>query len=62
MYNIEIFVEASLEDKPMKIACDLCGQLVEDSLLQIVEEGAEILYACPECYVQSMEGPPEEQA
>jgi hypothetical protein len=36
--------------------------MVEDSLLQIVEKGNEILYACPECYVQSMEDSPDEQA
>ena len=45
----------------MKIACDLCGKAVEDSLLQIVEEGNQILYACPECYVARQEHPPEEQ-
>ncbi len=46
----------------MKIACDLCDQLVEDSLLQIVEKGNQILYVCPECYVQTMENSPDEQA
>lgn len=46
----------------MKIACDLCGASVEDSLLQIVEQGSDILYVCPECFVQTQEEPPEEQA
>ena len=46
----------------MKVACDLCGQIVEDSLLQIVEKRNEILYACPECYVQSMEDSPDEHS
>ncbi len=46
----------------MKIACDLCHQAVEDSLLQIWEKGNDILYVCPECYLQVMEGPPDEQA
>lgn len=46
----------------MKIACDLCATSVEDSLLQIVEQGGQILYVCPECYVQTMGEPPEEQA
>ena len=45
----------------MKIACDVCQQLYEDSLLQIVEEGGEILYVCPECYLHTQEEPPEEQ-
>ncbi len=45
----------------MKIACDLCGRAVDDSLLQIVEEGNDILYACPECYLASQGEPPEEQ-
>lgn len=46
----------------MKIPCDLCQQLVEDALLQILEQGNEILYVCPECYVHAVGGPPEEQA
>ncbi len=46
----------------MKIACDLCNQSVEDSLLQILERGNEILYVCPECFVQTMEESPDEQA
>ncbi|MBI3318801.1 MAG: hypothetical protein HYZ90_06665 [Candidatus Omnitrophica bacterium] len=45
----------------MKIACDLCQQMVDDSLLQILEEANDILYVCPECYLFKMEGPPEEQ-
>ncbi len=45
----------------MKIACDLCGQSVEDDLLQIFEQGSDILYVCPECYVHHLEEPPEEQ-
>ena len=46
----------------MKIACDLCGQAFEDSLLQIVEERGQILYACPECFLEKRGHPPEEQA
>lgn len=46
----------------MKISCDVCKTSVEDSLLQIVEKDNEILYVCPECYVQMMGHPPEEQA
>ena len=46
----------------MKIPCDLCGKTVEDSLLQIVEDGGQILYACPECYLARQGEPPEEQA
>ena len=46
----------------MKVACDLCGQVVEDSLLQILDRGSEILYVCPECYVHSQEDSPDEQA
>ena len=45
----------------MKIACDLCGRAVEDSLMQIVEKEGAILYACPECYLQTLEEPPEAQ-
>ena len=45
----------------MKIPCDLCGQAVEDALLQILEEGNDILYVCPECYIQHQEESPEEQ-
>ncbi len=45
----------------MKIACDMCQQLIEDSPLQIVEEGSDILYVCPECYVQTLKEPPDEQ-
>lgn len=44
----------------MKIACDLCGKAVEDSLLQIVEESGNILYACPECFLGKQEAPPDE--
>ncbi len=46
----------------MKIACDLCQQLVEDALLQIVEKDGQILYVCPECYVAAQEHSPDEQA
>ncbi|MBI3333687.1 MAG: hypothetical protein HYZ93_06325 [Candidatus Omnitrophica bacterium] len=46
----------------MKIPCDLCHQVVEDTLLQILERGSEILYVCPECYLHSTGEPPEEQA
>ena len=45
----------------MKIACDMCQQLMEDTLLQIVERGNDILYVCPECYLQTMEDSPDEQ-
>lgn len=46
----------------MKIACDLCGKAVDEALLQIVEEGSDILYACPECFLGTQEEPPDEQA
>ena len=46
----------------MKVACDLCNQVVEDALLQILERGNEILYVCPECFAQNMEESPDEQA
>lgn len=46
----------------MKIACDLCQQPVDDSLLQIVEEGNDILYVCPDCYLKAQEDSPDEQA
>jgi len=46
----------------VKVPCDLCGQVVEDALLQILERGNEILYACPECYAHAQEGSPDEQA
>ncbi len=46
----------------MKVVCDSCGQPTEDELLQIVEQGSDILYVCPECYVQHTGEPPEEQA
>lgn len=45
----------------MKISCDLCGATVEDSLLQIVEQGNDILYVCPACFLQMTGEPPEEQ-
>lgn len=45
----------------MKIACDLCGRAVEDSLLQIFEENGKIEYVCPECYLSRREHPPEER-
>lgn len=46
----------------MKVACDLCRQVVEDSLLQILEQGGEILYVCPECYARTQEDSPDKQA
>ena len=46
----------------MKILCDVCGKAVEDTLLQIVEEQGQILYACPECFVGHQEHSPEEQS
>ena len=45
----------------MKIACDVCGKAEEDSLLQIIEEGSQILYVCPECFLGHQEHPPDEQ-
>ena len=46
----------------MKIKCDFCSRAVEDSLLQIVEQDGEILYACPECFLATQgESSPEEQ-
>lgn len=45
----------------MKIACDLCGKAVEDSLLQILDQTGQIFYVCPECFVGSQETPPDEQ-
>ena len=45
----------------MRIACDRCGKAVEEGLLQIVEEGNEILYVCPECFLAAQGHPPEEQ-
>lgn len=46
----------------MEVHCDLCGKTVDDNLLQIVEEGSEIYYACPECFVAAKGEPPETQA
>ncbi len=46
----------------MKIACDVCGKAVEDTLLQILEEQGQILYSCPECFASHQEAPPEEKA
>ena len=46
----------------MKIACDVCGKAVDDTMLQIVEEEGQILYACPECFVGTREHSPDEQA
>ena len=45
----------------MKVACDMCQHVVEDTLLQILEKGSDILYVCPECYIQDIGGSPEEQ-
>ncbi len=45
----------------MKIACDVCHLVVDDSLMQIFEEGNEILYVCPECAALRRGEPPEEQ-
>ena len=45
----------------MKIACDLCGKAVEDSLMQILQQESDILYVCPECYVMTLGEPPEGQ-
>jgi len=45
----------------VKIACDVCGKAVDDTMLQIVEEDGQILYACPECFLGRQEHPPEEQ-
>ena len=46
----------------MHIPCDLCGQIFEDALLQILEQADQILYVCPDCFVQSQGHPPDEQA
>ena len=46
----------------MKIVCDLCQQAFEDSLMQILEEGNDILYVCPDCSLKTKGHPPEEQA
>lgn len=46
----------------MKIACDICEQIVDDTLMQIVEKQGEIMYVCSECYVQFMEDSPDEKA
>ena len=46
----------------MTIACDRCGKAVDDSLLQMDQEGNEILYLCPECYLGRQEQSPEESA
>ena len=46
----------------MRIPCDRCGKITEDSLMQIQEKDGNILYLCPECYVASREESPEEQA
>ena len=46
----------------MTIACDRCGKAVDDSLLQMDQEGNEILYLCPECYLGRKEEPSEESA
>lgn len=45
----------------MQVTCDGCGQTMDDSLCQIVEEGREILYVCPECFLQRQEQHPDEQ-
>ncbi len=45
----------------MKIVCDLCQQVVEDSLMQIVEEGNDILYLCPDCSLKMQGHSPDEQ-
>lgn len=45
----------------MQVTCDVCGRAVDDALCQIVEEGREILYVCPECFAQRQEQGPEHQ-
>ena len=45
----------------MQVTCDVCRQPVEDTLCQIIEEGREILYVCPDCYVKRQEQGPEYQ-
>lgn len=45
----------------MKIACDVCGRAIDDTMLQIVEEDGQILYACPECFVGHQEESPDVQ-
>ena len=46
----------------VKIPCDICQQPVEDSLMQIMERGSDILYLCPECYQENIGEAPDEQA
>ena len=45
----------------MQVTCDGCGRAVEDALCQITEAGREILYLCPECFMQRQEHDPEHQ-
>ncbi len=45
----------------MKITCDGCGQSVEDGLCQMLQEGKEILYLCPDCFLKRQGTPPDEQ-
>ena len=45
----------------MQIKCDVCGRAVDDALCQIVEEGKEILYVCPECFLERQAHPTDEQ-
>ncbi len=46
----------------MQVTCDGCGRTVEDALCQMVAQGKEILYLCPDCFLQRQEPPPDEQA
>lgn len=45
----------------MKITCDGCQQAVEDALCQMVQAGRDILYLCPECFLERQEHSPDEQ-
>lgn len=40
----------------MLVRCDGCGRMVDDRVCQIAEEGKEILYVCPDCFLQRSEG------
>ncbi|MBI4313752.1 MAG: hypothetical protein HY594_02945 [Candidatus Omnitrophica bacterium] len=45
----------------MQIECDICHKAVEDNLCQMMQQGPDILYVCPECFMKAQEGDPEHQ-
>ena len=45
----------------MTVICDGCGKSLEDALCQLVEDGREILYVCPDCFLQRQEPAADEQ-